>query len=151
MRTNSLQDTDESFVTRRFQLDRGRCFRCHEHHELHLPAIDDEMQIGGIRIHTLLLFGYLRSKCHCHFGMCLTQRVSQIHNGLHFPFSPLEPEQAREQIDKFGIRRDQRFILHVGGNSWYKNRLGIMKIFSALKSWPEGKEFSRDGRPAVYA
>jgi len=70
------------------------------------------------------------------------QRVSQIHNGLHFPFSPLEPEQAREQIDKFGIRRDQRFILHVGGNSWYKNRLGTMKIFSALKSWPEAKELS---------
>jgi len=70
------------------------------------------------------------------------QRVSQIHNGLHFPFSPLEPAQAREQIDKFGIRRDQRFILHVGGNSWYKNRLGILKIFSALKSWPEGKELS---------
>ena len=70
------------------------------------------------------------------------ERVSQIHNGLHFPFGPLEPEKAREQIDKFGIRRDQRFILHVGGNSWYKNRLGTMKIFSALKSRPEGKELS---------
>ena len=72
MRTNSLQDTDESFVKRRLQFDRSRCFRCHEHHELHLPAIDDKMHIGGIRIQTLLLFGHLRSKCHYHFCMCLT-------------------------------------------------------------------------------
>src|ERR1700730_684119 len=70
------------------------------------------------------------------------QRVSQIYNGLHFPFSPLDTEQARRQISKFGIQNDQRFILHVGGNSWYKNRLGVLKILSALKSLPEGKELS---------
>jgi glycosyltransferase involved in cell wall biosynthesis len=68
--------------------------------------------------------------------------VSQIYNGLHFPFSPLDAAKARGKIEKFGIRLDHRFILHVGGNSWYKNRLGVLKIFSALKSRPEGKDLS---------
>src|ERR1700675_1637185 len=66
--------------------------------------------------------------------------VSRIYNGLNFPFSPQDQSQARAHIEKFGIRRDQRFILHVGGNSWYKNRLGTLKIFSALKAHPEGKD-----------
>jgi glycosyltransferase involved in cell wall biosynthesis len=30
----------------------------------------------------------------------------------------------------------------VGGNNWYKNRLGVLKIFSALKSRPEGRHLS---------
>jgi glycosyltransferase involved in cell wall biosynthesis len=66
--------------------------------------------------------------------------VSRIYNALNFPFSPQDQPQARACIEKLGIRRDQRFILHVGGNSWYKNRLGTLKIFSALKSHPEAKD-----------
>jgi glycosyltransferase involved in cell wall biosynthesis len=68
--------------------------------------------------------------------------VSQIYNGLNFPYSPLDVAQGRSKIKKFGIGEDQRFLLHVGGNSWYKNRLGVLKIFSALKSFPEGRHLS---------
>jgi glycosyltransferase involved in cell wall biosynthesis len=70
------------------------------------------------------------------------ESVSQIYNGLNFPYSPLDAAQARAKIDKFGIRWEQRFLLHVGGNSWYKNRLGVLKIFSALKSRPEGQNLT---------
>jgi glycosyltransferase involved in cell wall biosynthesis len=66
--------------------------------------------------------------------------VSQIYNGLNFPYAPLDLAQAQKEIEQFGIRPNQRFILHVGGNSWYKNRLGVLKIFSALKSRPEGRQ-----------
>ena len=68
--------------------------------------------------------------------------VSQIYNGLNFPFSPLEASHARRMIEKFGIRKNQRYLLHVGGNNWYKNRLGVLKIFSALKARPEGQYLS---------
>jgi len=68
--------------------------------------------------------------------------VSQIYNGLNYPYRPLEDAQAHKELEKFAIRANQRFILHVGGNSWYKNRLGVLKIFSALKSRPEGKNLS---------
>jgi glycosyltransferase involved in cell wall biosynthesis len=70
------------------------------------------------------------------------ERVSTVYNGLNFPYSPLDAAQGRAIIKKFGIGKDQRFLLHVGGNSWYKNRLGVLKIFSALKSRPEGKHVS---------
>ncbi len=70
------------------------------------------------------------------------ESVSQIYNGLNFPYRPLDIAQARATIEKFGIRKEQRFLLHVGGNSWYKNRLGVLKIFSALKSRPEGQNLS---------
>jgi glycosyltransferase involved in cell wall biosynthesis len=70
------------------------------------------------------------------------ERVSTVYNGLNFPYSPLDAAQGRARIKKFGIGKDQRFLLHVGGNSWYKNRLGVLKIFSALKSRPEGKHVS---------
>jgi glycosyltransferase involved in cell wall biosynthesis len=70
------------------------------------------------------------------------ESVSQIYNGLNFPFSPLDPAQGRAVIEKFGIRKDQRFLLHVGGNKWYKNRLGVLKLFSALKSRREAKNVS---------
>jgi glycosyltransferase involved in cell wall biosynthesis len=68
--------------------------------------------------------------------------VSQIYNGLNFPYAPLLAAQARQQIETFGIQAQQRFIFHVGGNSWYKNRLGVLKIFRALKSRREGQPLS---------
>jgi glycosyltransferase involved in cell wall biosynthesis len=69
-------------------------------------------------------------------------KASTIYNGLHFSYAPLTATQARSQIEKFGIQPSQRFILHVGGNDWYKNRLGVLKIFSSLKSHPEGRDLS---------
>jgi glycosyltransferase involved in cell wall biosynthesis len=70
------------------------------------------------------------------------ETVSKIYNGLNFPFSPLDVALGRAKIKKFGIGTDQRFLLHVGGNGWYKNRIGVLRIFSALKSRPEGKHIS---------
>jgi glycosyltransferase involved in cell wall biosynthesis len=60
--------------------------------------------------------------------------VSRIYNGLNFPYSPLSTDRGRATIEKFGISKSQRFILHVGGNDWYKNRIGVLQIFSAFKS-----------------
>jgi glycosyltransferase involved in cell wall biosynthesis len=70
----------------------------------------------------------------------LQDNVSQIYNGLNFPYAPLDSAQARARIEKFGIQPNRRFILHVGGNNWYKNRLGVLKIFSVLKSRREGSD-----------
>src|ERR1700682_226625 len=68
--------------------------------------------------------------------------ISQIYNGLNFPYAPLDLTRAQKEIEQFGIRPNQRFILHVGGNSWYKNRLGVLKIFSSLKSRTEGRQLT---------
>jgi glycosyltransferase involved in cell wall biosynthesis len=68
--------------------------------------------------------------------------VSKIYNGLNFPYSPLDAAEGRAKIEKFGIGKEQRFLIHVGGNSWYKNRLGVLRMFSALKLRPEGRHLS---------
>src|SRR5580704_2282530 len=74
VRTNGLQDADESFVTRGSLFDNGRRFRCHEHRQLHLPEIEDQMQMRAIRIQGLLWFGYLRSAAIVIFaGACRVQ------------------------------------------------------------------------------
>jgi hypothetical protein len=28
---------------------------------------------------------------------------------------------------------EMRYLFHVGGNQWYKNRMGVPKIYAALK------------------
>ena len=32
----------------------------------------------------------------------------------------------------FGIQLIKGFILHVGGNQWYKNRIGVCNIYAEL-------------------
>jgi glycosyltransferase involved in cell wall biosynthesis len=42
-------------------------------------------------------------------------------------FRPMPEEAARSIISSCGLDTD--FILHVGGNQWYKNRLGVLQIY----------------------
>lgn len=60
-----------------------------------------------------------------------------IPNGLNYPYSPLSPKQVLPALDQLFARlhtaRPERYILHVGGNSWYKNRPGVLHAFFALK------------------
>jgi glycosyltransferase involved in cell wall biosynthesis len=49
-------------------------------------------------------------------------------------------------------------LIHVGNNNWYKNRAGVLRIFSELKAYPEfrdiklvmvGKEFTAEMRQFI--
>jgi glycosyltransferase involved in cell wall biosynthesis len=62
--------------------------------------------------------------------------VVRIYNGLNQPFEPMEPGEATKLVQKAGLAPDQPFILHLGGNQWYKNRLGVLKIFARLRKRP---------------
>jgi glycosyltransferase involved in cell wall biosynthesis len=59
-------------------------------------------------------------------------RVSRTYNSLNYPYSRMEMDEAASRLRQFGIDPSQRFFLHVGGNQWYKNRLGVLRIFSIL-------------------
>jgi glycosyltransferase involved in cell wall biosynthesis len=61
------------------------------------------------------------------------QRVSRVYNSLHYQYSPMEKPEAERRLRSLGIDPSQPFLLHVGGNQWYKNRLGALRIFSALR------------------
>lgn len=55
--------------------------------------------------------------------------VSLIPMGLNYPYSSMATTEAKHHLEFLEIPKDCQFFLHVGGNFWYKNRLGVLKIF----------------------
>jgi glycosyltransferase involved in cell wall biosynthesis len=62
------------------------------------------------------------------------QRVSRVYNSLNYPYSPMEKYEAVRRLRKLCVDPSRLFLLHVGGNQWYKNRLGVLRIFSTLRN-----------------
>jgi glycosyltransferase involved in cell wall biosynthesis len=58
--------------------------------------------------------------------------VSCIPIGLNYPYTPMTVEKSKEYLEALGLSQNHQFILHVGGNFWYKNRLGVLEIFYQL-------------------
>jgi glycosyltransferase involved in cell wall biosynthesis len=59
-----------------------------------------------------------------------------IYNGQNHPYRPVPLAAARMQIAQTpGVQMaaDSSYILHVGGNHWYKNRVGVLEIYAALR------------------
>lgn len=60
-------------------------------------------------------------------------RVSEVvHNGLNFPFRPMEREERvgllKRSVDELP---EEGFVLHISGNQWYKNPKGVLAIYRA--------------------
>ncbi|MDT0675840.1 glycosyltransferase family 4 protein [Autumnicola musiva] len=61
-------------------------------------------------------------------------RSEVVYNGLNRSFAPKEPNRAGRIVsEKTGIPLENGYILHVGGNQWYKNRIGIIQIYNAWR------------------
>jgi glycosyltransferase involved in cell wall biosynthesis len=102
----------------------------------------------------------LRGLQRAHFIVCVSEETKRdllrltrreagltscVHNGLNYPYSPMRTVEAQERVrpllaDQSASGVTRPFFLHVGGNQWYKNRLGVLKIFACLR---ERREFSR--------
>jgi glycosyltransferase involved in cell wall biosynthesis len=67
------------------------------------------------------------------------ERVSVIPNALNHPYRPVTPAAARATLAGLpaepGLAHALQggFLLHVGGDHWYKNRAGLIEIFAALR------------------
>jgi glycosyltransferase involved in cell wall biosynthesis len=58
-----------------------------------------------------------------------------VYNGLNQPFTPYNLKEARALMEiKFNLNLANGYLLHVGGNQWYKNRLGVIEIYEAWRS-----------------
>jgi glycosyltransferase involved in cell wall biosynthesis len=53
----------------------------------------------------------------------------------------MEQHAAISRILKLGVDPGKSFFLHVGGNQWYKNRLGVLRTFSNLQKRTERRAF----------
>ena len=63
----------------------------------------------------------------------LAKRTTVVDNALNYPYAPMEAATAREKMANLNIG-SAPFVLHVGGNHWYKNREGVLRIFAQLKT-----------------
>ena len=55
-------------------------------------------------------------------------KSEMVYNGLNQEFIRVNSNEARIWISKnTGINLDDGYILHVGGNQFYKNRMGVLK------------------------
>ncbi len=74
-------------------------------------------------------------------------RVSVITIGFNYPYSPMPETEARARVAVL-ITSSQPYILHVGGNQWYKNRLGVFRIYAqALAMNPGLPDLVMAGKP----
>lgn len=54
-----------------------------------------------------------------------------VHNGLNFEFEPMSEEDAQRELSNIpAVILDKKMLVHVGGNTWYKNRIGVMRIYA---------------------
>ena len=58
-----------------------------------------------------------------------------VYNGMNNSFLPYDVPAARQRLgEKVGVPLAPGYLLHVGGNQWYKNRLGVIELYSAWRS-----------------
>jgi glycosyltransferase involved in cell wall biosynthesis len=60
------------------------------------------------------------------------REVTRIYNGLNYPYSAMDRGESARRLCRLGLTTEP-FLLHVGGNQWYKNRLGALRIFARLR------------------
>ncbi|HEX3717568.1 MAG TPA: glycosyltransferase family 1 protein [Verrucomicrobiae bacterium] len=86
------------------------------------------------------------------------RQLSLIYNGLNHSYAPLSKEESSARLgDLPSTMPRSGFILHVGGNLWYKNRLGVIQIYARLREkMPQppqlvmvGKRFTPEMRRAI--
>ena len=62
-----------------------------------------------------------------------TAKLAVVPHSLNWPYHPVNQTETDAVLRKRGLAAGARYVLHVGSNSWYKNRPAVVKIFAALK------------------
>lgn len=63
-------------------------------------------------------------------------RCSVVPNALNYPYRPMGSVEARARLQRLGASAPWPFFVHVGGNQWYKNRTGLVRLFMQLSALP---------------
>lgn len=76
-----------------------------------------------------------------HSFLSVRPQLSEVvYNGLNKPFTPGNMAEARAAFGaKTGYDLSGGYLLHVGGNQWYKNRIGVIEIYNAWRSLAKEK------------
>lgn len=63
-------------------------------------------------------------------------RTIIVPNALNYPYCPMAAKESGPQLSELGLLPGRPFFFHVGNNSWYKNRLGVLRIFAEVVKRP---------------
>jgi len=64
------------------------------------------------------------------YGRAHPQSSEVVYNGLNHPFAPLPADEALLVLRDAGLPAEASgMVLHVGGSVWYKNTLGIVRMY----------------------
>lgn len=64
----------------------------------------------------------------------LSIRNEVVYNGLNTAYCPVDQQTARNYVfNETNIETSGGYILHVGGNQWYKNKRGVLEIYNAWR------------------
>jgi glycosyltransferase involved in cell wall biosynthesis len=64
------------------------------------------------------------------------RQTSVVYNSLNWNFHQVSPEETRAVLERRDLAQVGEYLLHIGNNSWYKNREGVVRIFAQLKQSP---------------
>jgi glycosyltransferase involved in cell wall biosynthesis len=68
-----------------------------------------------------------------HQGKIISSAV--CYNGLNRPFQTLSPIESRSLLEsKLNIELNNGYVMHIGGNQFYKNRKGVIEIYETWRS-----------------
>jgi glycosyltransferase involved in cell wall biosynthesis len=75
------------------------------------------------------------------------ERVTVTHMGQNYPYARLDEAAARNTVAAMlpeqhapGVLSGRtRFVFHIGGNQWYKNRLGVLAIYEQMHIEADGR------------
>jgi len=70
---------------------------------------------------------------------CFASRSDVVHLGFNQPMTPMLKQRATSIISALGISEKEQFLMHVGNDAWYKNRLGLLQIFSSFRKKSVGQ------------
>lgn len=57
-----------------------------------------------------------------------------VYNALNQSFPVLDADQSRQELGlQTGLALNEGYLLHVGGNQWYKNRIGVIDVYDAWR------------------
>jgi glycosyltransferase involved in cell wall biosynthesis len=60
------------------------------------------------------------------------QKIAVIPNALNFNFTPASEQSILNLRNRLGFTSDERYLFHIGIDAWYKNRLGVLRIYKSL-------------------
>lgn len=95
--------------------------------------------------------GFSKGKCFISISKKTQEDLHRLHrgeivssavcyNGLNRPFQALFPIASRSLLEtKLNIGLSGGYIMHIGGNQYYKNRIGVLEIYETWRSKYKGE------------